>query len=182
MKKIFSMILVVAMIFALSVPAFAATTNVQDGRNNPSFEFESNNKGTVSIATSAPVTVYYVKTTWDDLTFTYSNATWDPETLTYIDGTWDKETATIKVENRSNAPVNVSSAIDTNAKNGVSVSLENPSTTTPLASAALEGSTTTVEAVTYGPIHEITVKITGTPKVTTGFEVGTVTVTLSKVA
>lgn len=51
--------------------------------------------------------VYHIKVTWDSLRFVYQVRDWQSEGKIYQVEGWNKENARIKVENRSNAPVDV---------------------------------------------------------------------------
>lgn len=101
MKKIFALILTLALIFSLAaVPAYAATINSLTG-----------NAGTIVKATynsgTSDKKVYSVDITWGNMNFSYTSGAWDPDTHTYK-GTWDQnenDDHTVTVTNHSNAPI-----------------------------------------------------------------------------
>ena len=119
-KKIIAIVLVVMMIVGNSFMALAATPDVIIGDQNDG-QYGGNNIGSLTNNdTTTDVTgiysgdvtkVYRVDITWTSMSATYTAATgtWDPETLSYSggdSGSWST-TASVKAENRSNTPVNV---------------------------------------------------------------------------
>lgn len=173
MKKILSLALAIAMLFALSVPAIAAeaVTNIT---GNTTGDVE-----VVIVPENDPETpgdesvTYAVSLVWDSMEFTYTG-TWDPEELAYT-GSWDKTSANITVTNSSNAAVDVDAYFDTlgtaaKTTSGVTATLTNYDF-------RLNAASDTGVATTKA----ITVSVTGAPKVTSGFSVGTVTVAISTV-
>lgn len=173
MKKIISFVLATLMLVSLALPVVAASsvTGVT-GDTSGDVEIQINNADDPSTPGDES-TIYAVALSWETMVFTYTG-TWDAEALAYK-GDWDKETANITVTNSSNAPVDVDAYFDTlntasKTSNGVTATLTNYDFQ--LASAAAAGVATT------GAIEVI---VTGAPKVTTGFSVGTVTVAISTV-
>ena len=175
MKKIISILLATLMLVSLALPVVAASSITGNSVSGPT-------TGDVEIAIkknddpSTPGdegTTYLVKLEWETMKFTYTG-TWDAEELAYT-GAWDKTTANITVTNSSNAAVDVDAYFDTlgtasKTSNGVTATLTHYDFQ--LASAAVAGVKTT---------GAISVSVTGAPKVTTGFSVGTVTVAISTV-
>ena len=161
MKKIISIVLAAVMLFAMSLTVMATDVPGSETQN-------------VYINVNSGEAVYSVNITWGDTTFSYTSAGWSPVTLSYTGG-WDKTEAKINVENRSDAPVNVAIALDNATKNGVTAALS--TTGFQLGSAAEVGAVVAGK----GPNQDVTVTITGAPTVTTNFELGKITVSLSKV-
>ena len=108
MKKLFTLLLSVAMIATMSVSAFAADAPT-GGSKDVIANYEP---GKVSD------TVYQVDIQWGSLEFTYTDAsegTWDPSTHTYVDATEAGWTCAdganvIAVTNHSNGAVDVAVA------------------------------------------------------------------------
>ena len=107
MKKMFTLILALAMMTALSVPAFAAS-----GSANVTTipETTPTTISVTGIYALAPVaTTYSVDLEWGAMEFTYTAASkWDPATQTVVEdttktGTWTANGNTITVTNKSNA-------------------------------------------------------------------------------
>ena len=106
MKKILSLLLALAMIFSLSVTAFAADsmTGTDDTSSTDVF-------GTY-IAGTTGGTVFSVDISWTDMNFTYygaSSPVWDPVTHTYSgeerEAGWADSDAYIEITNHSNAHI-----------------------------------------------------------------------------
>ena len=175
MKKIISIALAAIMLVALAVPAFAAEaiTSGISGGTTGNVEVIINEKDDPSTPGDEGTT-YSVNIGWNSLKFTYTG-TWDAEELAYT-GTWDKNNETIVVTNSSNAAVDVDAHFGdtkgtvTSEANGVTATLSTYDFR--LNSAADAGQATS---------NTITVSVTGAPKVSTGFTVGTITVALSTV-
>jgi len=102
MKKLLSMILAVAMMFALATTVFAVEENVV--LNGSGVGDQDKN---VQIQVNHGGIVYYVNIDWESTLFTYSYGDWetgltDDATYRYADGSWDKTAAEVKVVNHSN--------------------------------------------------------------------------------
>ncbi len=183
MKKILSIALVIAMMLALSVPAMAAATELED-EVNASIEGKTTDNVTVKVESSTPgedpTAIYSVEVVWESLEFVYSGV-WNADDGWYeandeagANG-WQDAEALITVTNKSNAPVDVDAhfgnAIGTVSAemNGVTATLGNYDFQ--LGSASTEGATLT---------NQITVTVTGNPKADQ-ITVGTITVTLHTV-
>lgn len=102
-KKIFTLILSLAILMSMSMSAFA-TDNV------------GNNGGTAGADVNATYVggnddeaYYSVDITWSDMSFTYNGGgrTWDPTTHSYIttDAGWEEGSGTITVTNHSNVAI-----------------------------------------------------------------------------
>ena len=167
MKKIVSILLVLAMMAALCITVAAAslTDGVNGGTTgNVSVQVKDN------AGTTDPSKVYKVDLTWTNLTTFVFNGTWDAEQGKYT-GTWANSEGYIAVSNSSNAKVHVSATIDKTQANGVTASLTH--TEFDLSSAA-DASTT---AVTSGNIN---VAVEGTPEADS-FTIGIITVAISTI-
>lgn len=106
MKKIFALVLAVAMLCAMSISVSAATVNNVDGDLNKDLSVKY-------AAGSGTVDAYAATITWGTMEFTYTAASqeWDPETMTW------KETAKaswttdgVIIENRSSKAIEASFA------------------------------------------------------------------------
>ena len=180
MKKILSIVLAIAMIFALSTTAFAATTKTDEDLGAGATSTNAVDVIIDASSTSNIEDVYSVDVAWDALDFTYSfsdDATneWDPETHTYgdanyTDANWDKTTANIVVTNHSNEPVDVVATMDNAVKYGV---------TTTLTNASFELATGEGRTPAEADNNTIVVDIKGVPTVEENFTIGTITVTIS---
>lgn len=109
MKKIAALILVIAMLMAMSTTAFAATITTGDQTIDVEAKYQDN-------TSSAPV--YSVDITWGAMQFTYTESgsmTWNPNDHTYTDSTtasWSASGNTVTVVNHSNANVTASFAFE----------------------------------------------------------------------
>ncbi len=101
MKKIFALILTLALVFSLAaVPAYAAdpsSITAADGSATKDVTATYN-------AGSSSQTVYSVTITWGDMDFEYNDGTWDPNTHTYK-ANWTQNGNTVTVTNHSNAAI-----------------------------------------------------------------------------
>ena len=155
MKKVFTLLLSLALIATLSVASFAATAT-----SVPSSEGKDLNVGYT--AQTAASTVYSVDILWeDDLAFDYSAGTqgaWDPTQHDYAATSgagWPDDTVAVTVTNHSNADVVVNlSVTDTNAEDGVTVT---PATASDTLTSGVNLAYEAADAVTF------TLKATGTP-------------------
>jgi len=167
MKKIISMMLMLALVMSMSVTAFASDLG---GSKDVTAKYEQSE-------TEDPI--YNVDLNWGDLTFTYTETVekvWNPETHTYdstvTGGSWDKTEAEITVTNHSNVSVVVSMSVTPVTGTGVEV--------------ALTGGNATLAAGEVGNVDGAasvtgTVKISGKPNNTvteTGIKVASITVTI----
>ena len=183
MKKLLVILLALTLVFTMSVSVFAAGLGSESG--TVGVIIDSDGDGTPDSEEDPEdidpaANVYSVNVTWEDLDFMYSG-TWDPESAKYTNGTWKTElddhwiadnSQTIRVENRSNAAVNVSAEMDTTQKNGVSAALSTNASGVVLGSAAVENAI--VDGL--GPNVTFTVTVSGNPTVSAGFNVGQITV------
>ena len=107
MKKLTSVLLVLIMVLAMSVSAFAGSVIVKETLPNDDTEIPV---GITFVDGKKDTTIYNVEITWEQLTFTFTNGdekVWNPESHTYSDTTADgwSEAKTITVNNHSNAEV-----------------------------------------------------------------------------
>ena len=107
MKKLASVLLVLIMVLAMSVSAFAGSVTVKETLPNDDTEIPV---GITFVDGKKTTTIYNVEITWEELTFTFTNGdekVWNPERHTYSDTTADgwSEAKTITVNNHSNAEV-----------------------------------------------------------------------------
>lgn len=175
MKKILTLMLSLALLCVMAVPAMATDTISQkDGSAS------ANVKGTY-VPGSGTATVYSVDIAWGSLEFTYTDAskgTWNPDTHSY-DGAevaaWSCEAGANKVTvtNHSNAEVNF--AFTAQAAAGFEAITLNFDTSRAMLDSAVN---TTYAAA---PAHTITVTPSGalTKDTTAGTVIGTITVTIS---
>ena len=129
MKKVLSFVLALVMVLALSVTAFAVDpTPIQTEPKNHT-EFKDITAGYTKESHTKGATVYYFTITWTpntthDLAYTGEQATykWDTENLVYIKDTddagykaagWTGSAGySVKLVNRSNAALSVTSSVD----------------------------------------------------------------------
>lgn len=188
MKKMFALILALAMVMTMGATVFAATVDSQTG--NVVVDITN---GNVSDETNIPV--YHVVIAWGDLEFSYNfegytNLTkkWDPETHAYVihgtqngqevvaTGKWEGNTSnTVTVTNHSDDDVAVS------AKFGDANSITNEGITATLSDNEFNLATAVGTLVANAPKDTFTVTVSGTPTTTdaTDFGVGIITVTIS---
>lgn len=176
MKKIFSILLAVMMIAAMSVTAFAAELP-----ENATDDAKSKDVTANYVAGESVGTVYKVDIEWGSMEFTYtaaSEGTWDPESHTYdgataaswacVDGA-DK----IEVTNHSNAAV-VVDITNSNVTDGITLTWDDASLELATADNGVDGAagtptTATATLTVSGTLAETTAKVT----------IGTVTLTLN---
>lgn len=109
MKKVFALVLTIALIATLTVASFAAV----DPFNTSTLPATNSQviKGSYSAGSAENIAVYSVNVVWGDLTLSYTEGTktWSPEAMDYVqdEGTakWTKDTLTITVQNLSNRDV-----------------------------------------------------------------------------
>ena len=172
MKKLLSMILAVAMMFALAVTVFAENSATLDANENNSKDMP------VTITVTSDLTkVYSVKVDWN-LTFTYAFGAWSPDFQNpgYNGNGWGNQTGSIKITNASNDAVTYSLG-DFSASNGY----EAVTMVYSEASATIESAD---DNDGTGTVHEKTVTVTpgGKPTSLTAVnsaQMGTVKVTIS---
>lgn len=139
MKKLLALLLAVAIVMTMSIPAFAEEVD----------EIVDDHSGSATATDkepSAEIGVYgnylerldsekilSVVVSWTDMYFEYAKSqqgTWQPESHTYIgaktDGAWLNDTATITIANHSNMAVTANLAFTANA-DGVTGTLSKPS-------------------------------------------------------
>ena len=169
MKKFLTLFLAVAMVFALSIPAFAA--------ESIGSATGSTNQIPVQVKTESTTeaSVYKVDVSWTSLEFTYvfGNAgTWQPGSHSYtneVAGTWKdgKTTSTITVTNHSNVKVNFTAKIvDADANdNEVTATLKTTGEGAAQVSGELERATVNTDQ-NAAPTTTVTVQIAGAPTTT----------------
>ena len=176
MKKAFALILTLAMVFSLSVPASsAAITGTGTGDVG---EVKVN----VIPGGSSTPSVYYVTVNWDSLTFTYTESShtklWQPEKHTYqttgTSGGWNKTSADITVTNHSNVGIGVAMTFDGSGTaktvNGVTATLTNHT---------FDLDTGVGRTFETADKNSTTVTVANTPNVSDGFTIGMVKIAIS---
>lgn len=133
MKRLFALILTLAMVCSLSLSASAVGAG--DLAGGISGDKNKDIKVTVTGVSGDAATIYYVVIDWENMTFTYNynegTSTYDPEhhvvntaagdgTLGWVDG---RTSAKVTVTNHSNASINVSAALGENTDPNVTASL-----------------------------------------------------------
>ena len=176
MKKILTLALVVVLAFAMMAISVSAAEvdNLDDTTNSTTRD--------VTVEVELPVgaqiqTVYMVDVSWESLNFTYTFGEapeWDAENHEYTGGTESGWTgggvSTITVTNHSNADVTVSASFGGESSvttSGVTATLDKESVDLDNA----EGTT-----VAEAPSDTFTCSVSGIPTSSTGFAVGTITV------
>ena len=167
MKKALSLILALAVVLSLSIPAFASDLG---GTQDVTAKYEK---------TETEDPIYFVELNWGDLIFTYSETTektWNPNTHTYeetvTESGWDKTQANITVINHSNVEVDVTMSLKAVEGTGVEVKLSGGNATL---AAGVEGDVSGAASVTG------VLTVSGTPNDTVtaaGIKVGKITVTI----
>lgn len=175
MKKILTLMLSLALLCVMAVPAMAADTIDRKGGST-----SADVKGTY-VPGSGTATVYSVDIAWGSLEFTYTDAskgTWNPENHSYdgaLAAAWSCEEGAneVTVTNHSNAEVNF--AFTAQAAAGFEAITLNFDTSRAMLASAVN---TTYAAA---PAQTITVTPSGalTEDTTAGTVIGTITVTLS---
>lgn len=175
MKKIFTIIIALAMVLTMSVTAFAA----EDTGNKPGDTQTIDVTAKSTSSGTSEATVYSVDISWDSMTFTYSESgtkTWNPADHTYTTSTsggWDKTTANVTVTNHSNAEVDV--AVTYSAVDGTGVTGAITNGTKTLA-AGVENAYASADSLVA------TLTISGEPTSAVnaeGVKIGSITVTIS---
>lgn len=175
MKKILTLMLSLALLCVMAVPAMAADTISQkDGSAS------ANVKGTY-VPGSGTATVYSVDIAWGSLEFTYTDAskgTWNPDNHSYdgaVVAAWSCEDGAdkITVTNHSNAEVNFAFTAQAAADfEAITLNFDT-------SRAMLDSAVNTTYAA--APAHTITVTPSGalTKDTIAGTVIGTITVTIS---
>lgn len=101
MKKIFALMLTLALVFSLAaVPAYADST-----LNNTTTSATQDVKATYdSTGGSSSTIVYSVTIVWGAMNFTYHDSSWNPATHNYS-ANWTADGNTVKVINHSNTDI-----------------------------------------------------------------------------
>mgnify|MGYP003290500573 FL=1 len=166
MKRIITLLMVLAMVMSLSVTAFASDLGES---KDVTAKYEKN---------ESEQPIYNVDVNWGDLTFTYTETVekvWNPDTHTYettTTGSWDKTESTVTVTNHSNVSVAVSMSVTPAQGTGVDVSLTGGNATL---AAGEVGNVDGAASVTG------TVKVSGKPNSTVtedGIKVASIIVTI----
>lgn len=174
MKKVVTILIVIALLSMASVTAFAASPITSVGDSD-----SVDVKGTY-VAGTAATTVYSVDIAWGSMEFTYTDAsqgTWNPETHQYDGagtGTWSCETDAnkITVTNHSNAAVIAQfSYAPESGYNAISGAFTNET---------LNLNTAVGTEVLSAPSGSVTLSLTGelSSETAANTKIGTVTVTL----
>ena len=166
MKRIITLLMVLAMVMRLSITAFASDLGES---KDVTAKYEKN---------ESEQPIYNVDLNWGDLTFTYTETVekvWNPDTHTYdttTTGSWDKTESTVTVTNHSNVSVAVTMSVTPIDGTGVDVSLTGGNATL---AAGEVGNVDGAASVTG------TVKVSGKPNSTVtedGIKVASITVTI----
>ena len=166
MKKTVTILLTLALVLSLAIPAFAAESDSRD----VTAKYEKTEIGGDDIRS--------FELSWGDLTFTYAETvekTWNVNTHDYDEeatGGWTKDSADITVTSHSNVELKVTMTVASVEDTGVEVTVV--------------GGTGTLEAATpenvdNAPTITGTVKVSGTPNenvTAEGIKVASVTVTV----
>lgn len=165
MKKIFALILTLALVFSLAaVPAYAADTTISGETRSATQEVTAKYD-----AGDAGTAVYSVTISWGSMDFDYTSGAWNPSTHAY-NGNWDKDNDhTVTVTNHSNKAIiaTLSYAVAESLKDNISGSFDK--TTMNLATAV-------GTAFENAPTDTATLTLAGT--LTETATVGTITVTI----
>ena len=166
MKRIITLLMVLAMVMSLSITAFASDLGES---KDVTAKYEKN---------ESEQPIYNVDLNWGNLTFTYTETVekvWNPDTHTYdttTTGSWDKTESTVTVTNHSNVSVAVSMSVTPAQGTGVDVSLSGGNATL---AAGEVGNVDGAASVTG------TVKVSGKPNSTVtedGIKVASITVSI----
>ena len=167
MKKTVAILLTLALVLSLAIPAFGAESDSRD----VTAKYEKTEIGGEGIRS--------FELSWGDLTFTYAETvekTWNANTHDYdeeVTGGWTKDSANITVTSHSNVELKVTMTVASVEDTGVEVTVE--------------GGTGTLEAATpenvdNAPAITGTVKVSGTPNgdvvSAEGVKVASITVTV----
>ena len=181
MKKLFTLVLAIAMIATMSVTAFAA--------ENPATSYGGdttiNVSGTFSAATGSVGEKISVNISWDEMNFTYTAGTkgeWLPGEHKYGDDTagyWSTNTATITVVNHSNVAVTATLAFASAVDGVIGTFTETSGTENDnvLSLATAEGT-----EVANAPTATAEFGISGAAITETKDTLGTITVNIAKTA
>lgn len=173
MRKLFSVLLVIGMLFAMSITAFAAAPETVGKGGSKEIDVTAKYKS----STTTPE-VYSVDISWSSMTFTYTETgtkSWNAANHSYdtsTQGAWDKTSATITVTNHSNASVDLVIAYTPANDTGIIGTLANSTATL---DAGAEGNYAGADS------HTATLTISGVPsnRITfDGVKIGTVKVTI----
>ena len=166
MKRIITLLMVLAMVMSLSITALASDLGES---KDVTAKYEKN---------ESEQPIYNVDLNWGNLTFTYTETVekvWNPDTHTYdttTTGSWDKTESTVTVTNHSNVSVAVSMSVTPAPGTGEDVSLTGGNATL---AAGEVGNVDGAASVTG------TVKVSGKPNSTVtedGIKVASITVTI----
>lgn len=174
MRKILSVLTVLAMLFTLSCPAFAEENSSTVGQNGS----QNIDVTAKSVVSSTTTDCYSVDIQWTDMTFTYESSeskTWNASDHSYSSTTtsgWDKTEASITVTNHSNVAVEVIITYTPTEGTGVTGTLRS---NTASLTAGEEGKYDSAASMTA----VLTISGTPTAAVTAdGVKIGSITVTV----
>lgn len=186
MKKIFALLIAVAMIASMALYAFADGDVATSGDSNQDVQANvvDKNGDDLDDSDSDIERVYRVDIEWDSLIFVFKSEQtaaeliWDTETHSYsnLTGEWIDNSRSLTLTNHSNDTVGYAANFENGTKTGdvkLGVTSKLDGTDGTLATAV----GTLVEDA---PSVEYTVYVEGTPFVLTEFTVDTITVVLSK--
>ena len=173
MRKLFSILLVIGMLFAMSITTFAAAPETVGKGGSKEIDVTAK----YELSTTTPE-VYSVDISWSSMTFTYTETgtkNWNAANHSYdtsTQGAWDKTSATITVTNHSNVSVNLVMAYTPANDTGIIGTLANSTATL---DAGAEGNYAGADS------HTATLTISGAPNSTVssdGVKIGTIKVTI----
>lgn len=183
MKKLVSLVLALVLALAMSLTVFAEPAKTQPVVID--LDETSSTTASVDVKVSGSEnlnTVYSVDVTWESLDFTYNFGeadTWNPEDHSYTAGTtgtaggWVDNASLITITNHSNATIRAKASFAGGAssltRNDVTATISNPSFTV---------ATAVGTPVESAPNGTFTCSVSGIPSVTTGFNVGTITISI----
>lgn len=175
MKKLFAILMAVALLCTMSVTAFAANDVTTTGNSSADL--------TVKYSSGSKVDAYAATIEWGSMEFTYTSAAqkWDTENLQWTtDGTaaWSTNAGTVKITNRSSQAITAKFAFTAENANGVTGITVNGAAINAngysIASADTGAATGTAQTQTFSILP--TGEYTGTN--TDAVKVGTITITL----
>lgn len=182
MKKLFAILMAIAMIAALSVTAFAATATIEDVvAPNNSADITVTGDWTAEVKDD----VYYVTLSQDALTFAYSEAVyeWNTSTMkwdTTTEAGWAATSAEIEIGSKSSAAVTATFTADTDSTTATLLLKEKESAEAPAAEVVVNlNSAENADPAQNGTEQKATIVVSVTGDLEADETIGTITVALS---